>query len=202
MRRILTERIFEASLDCAYKCHLLLKGRHENKSEYEEHTKLFRGMYQRAAIIRLHELNQDTETLYLNSFTSSALHNTSQLLVIKRVEANGFRSDSIVLARTNKGSFQPVSFNRYEEVTSRTKLLIAFRAILIEQVISIVPTHGRIIYGKDFTNLTIPLSTLTVKAKRMIRRINELSIQQDPEFFSLPSLRDLRISSYLPCSCN
>jgi hypothetical protein len=27
MRPILTERIFESSLDCTYKCHLLLNGR-------------------------------------------------------------------------------------------------------------------------------------------------------------------------------
>src|SRR5438128_2086027 len=114
MRRILAERIFESSFDCTYKCHLLLNGRHGNKTEYEEHTDRFDGMYQRAAIARLQEINPDKMTLYLNKLTSAALDDIAQLVVIKRVEVNGLRSDPIVLARshTRPGSFEPVFFHR------------------------------------------------------------------------------------------
>jgi len=66
MRRILAERIFESSLDCTYKCHLLLNGRHGTKTEYEEHTERFDGMYRRAAIDRLQEKNPEKKTRYLN----------------------------------------------------------------------------------------------------------------------------------------
>jgi len=64
MRKILTERIFESSLDCMYKCRLLLNGRHGNKTEYEEHIRRFAAMYQRAAIARLQELNPETKIAY------------------------------------------------------------------------------------------------------------------------------------------
>ena len=62
MRSTLTERIFESSLDCTYKCHLLLSGRRGDKTEYEEHAERLDRMYQRAAVARLQELCSDKET--------------------------------------------------------------------------------------------------------------------------------------------
>jgi predicted RecB family nuclease len=185
MRRILAERIFESSFDCTYKSHLLLNGRHGSKTEYEEHRALFDGMYQRAAIARLQEMNPNKMTLYLNRLTPSVLHNAAQLIVIKRVEANGLRSDSIVLTRATKGqgTFHPIFFHRYEEVNARAKLLLAFRAILIQNASGIAPSHGQIIYGQDFNCVTIPLSAVIAKVECMIRRVDELAIQREPTLF-------------------
>jgi predicted RecB family nuclease len=185
MRHILAERIFKSSFDCTYKCHLLLNGRHENKTDYEEHMDRFDGVYHREAIARLQEMHSNAKTLHLNSLTPQVLGNSAQLAVIKRVEADGLRSESIVLSRANNGhaSFEPVLFHRYEELNARAKLLLAFRAVLIEKVTGIVLTRGRIILGRQFTSATIPLSALTVKAERIIRQVKELAIQQDPPFF-------------------
>jgi predicted RecB family nuclease len=185
MRQILTERIFKSSFDCTYKCHLLLNGRHGSKTEYEEHTDRFDGMYQRAAIARLQELTPDKETLYLNSITLAAIHNSAQLVVVKRVEVNGLRSDPIVLARAKngRGSFHPVFFHRYEEVSQKEKLLLAFKAALVAKATGIVLTHGQIIYGQNFTSITIPLSAFIAKVERMICRVNELAAQIDPALF-------------------
>jgi len=158
MRQILTERIFESSLDCIYKCRLLLNGRHGNKTEYEEHTGRFAAMYQRAAIARLQEMNPDTKTVYIDRITLRVLHSDARLLIIRRVEVNGLQSDSVVLAYTENGrdSYQPVLFYRYEEINIRVKLLLAFRAALIEKATGIALRHGQIIYGQDFSHVQIP----------------------------------------------
>jgi hypothetical protein len=99
-------------LDCTYKCHLLLNGRHGNTSEYEAHTKHFDGMYQRAAIARLHP---GKGPLYLATIPTSALNSSAAFVVIKRAEVDGLRSDSIVLARDDEsqGLIQHVFFHRY-----------------------------------------------------------------------------------------
>jgi predicted RecB family nuclease len=188
MRQILTERIFRSSFDCTYKCHLLINGRHGNKTEYEEHTDRFDALYQRAAIARLQELIPDQETLYLNNITPTAIHNSAQLVVVKRVEVNGLRSDSIVLARakTGQSSLLPLFFHRYEGVSKKEKLLLAFRAALVAKATGIVPTHGQIIYGQNFTSTTIPLSSFIAKVERMILRVNELATQVDPALFLCP----------------
>ena len=168
-----------------YKCRFLLNGRHGNKTEYEEHTGRFAAMYQRAAIARLQEMNPDTKTVYIDRITPRALQSDARLLIIRRVEVNGLQSDSVVLAYTENGrdSYQPVLFYRYEEINIRAKLLLAFRAALIEKATGIALRHGQIIYGQDFSHVQIPLSAFVAKAERMISRINELVIQQEPALF-------------------
>jgi hypothetical protein len=167
MRPILTERIFESALDCAYKCHLLLNGRHGNKTEYEEYTERLDNMYQRAAIARLQEMHSNQEIIFLDALTPDTLHNDARLVVIMHAEANGLKSDWIVLTRAKNtvGSYQPVLFHRDEEVDTRTKLLLAFRSVLIEKATGIVLSYGQIIYGPDFSSVTISLSTFITKGE-------------------------------------
>jgi predicted RecB family nuclease len=76
-----------------------------------------------------------------------------------------------------------VLFHRDEEINTRTKLLLAFRSILIEKATGIVLSHGQIIYGPDFCSVTISLSTFITKVKTMLCRVDELATQQDPAFF-------------------
>jgi hypothetical protein len=149
---ILTERIFESALDCTYKCHLLLNGGHGNKSEYEEHTERLDNIYQRAAIARLQEMYSNKDTMFLDELTRDTLHNNARLVVIMHAQTNALKSDWIVLtrAKNTSGSYQPVLFHRDEEINTRTKLLLAFRSILIEKATGIVLSHGQIIYGPDF----------------------------------------------------
>jgi len=57
------------------------------------------------------------------------------------------RSDSVVLAHAEnaRATYQTVLFYRYEEITIRAKLLLAFRAALIEKVTGVALSHGRIL---------------------------------------------------------
>jgi len=77
-------------------------------------------------------------------------------------------------------------FYRYEEINVRAKLLLAFRAALIEKATGVALRRGQIIYGQDFSQIQIPLSTFVAKTERMISRINELAIQQEPALFLCP----------------
>jgi predicted RecB family nuclease len=181
MRRVLTEESFESSFDCRYKCHLLFNGQRGAKSEYQEHVERLDGMYQREALARLQEVNQNKPPLYLNKITQSIVHNSAYLVVIKRLEANGLRSDSTVLLRSrNEGRFQPLFFHRYDNVDIRAKLLLAFRSVLVERAIGITPSHGQIIYGRDFSSMAVRLPNFIAKAER---RIDELVTQQEPKLF-------------------
>jgi predicted RecB family nuclease len=189
MRQILTERIFESSLDCMYKCRLLLSGRRGNKTEYEEHTGRFAAMYQRAAIARLHEMHPARKTAYIPRVTPGTLHRDSrQILIIRRLEVPGLRADSVVLTRAENGrdSYYPVSFYRYEEINIRAKLLLAFRAVLVERATGVSLHYGYIIHGQDFSRVRVPLSAFIAEVERLISRIDELAIQAEPALLLCP----------------
>jgi predicted RecB family nuclease len=188
MQPILTERILNSSLDCSTKCYLLLHGRRGKKTEYEMHADESDGTYQRAAITRLQEITPDKDTLHLGSLTSSALYGSPRLVIIKRVEVNGWRSDGIVLFRPEAGnkSLQPVLFHRYEEVSARAKLLLAFRAALVGNAIGVMPTYGQIIHGHDFDRTAISLAPLVKKVEAVVTAITNLGNQKLPPLFLCP----------------
>ena len=185
MQPLLTELILNSSLDCSTKCYLLLHGQRGNKTEYEVHADEFDGMYQRAAITRLQELTPDRDTLHLGSLTSSELYGSPRLVFIKRVEVNGWRSDDIVLFRPEAGnkSLQPVLFHRYEEISPRAKLLLAFRAALVGNAIGVMPTFGQIIHGKDFDCTPLNLSPLVKKVQAVVNDIMNLANKNIPPLF-------------------
>jgi predicted RecB family nuclease len=177
MQPLLTERILNSSLDCSTKCYLLLHGQRGKKTDYEVHADEFDGKYQRAAITRLEELTPDKDTLHLKGLTSSALYGSPRLVIIKRVEVNGWRSDGVVLFRHETGnkSLQPVLFHRYEEVSPRAKLLLAFRAALVGNAIGVMPTFGQVIHGKDFDCSPLNLSPLVKKVQAVVSDIKNLA---------------------------
>jgi predicted RecB family nuclease len=183
MKRPLTERILNSSFDCKTKCYLLLQGRHGTKTEYETHADDFDREYQREAIVRLQDFDPDNETLHLKNLPSSTPHNSS-LMVIKRGEVDGLQSDAIVLSRQSRGeALTPMFFHRYEDISTRAKLLLAFRAIMVGKATGIIPTHGKVIYGREFAHSTIPLTTFIAKTENIIHSIRELSNQKSTPFF-------------------
>jgi predicted RecB family nuclease len=185
MQPLLTERILKSSLDCSTKCYLLLHGQRGKKTEYEVHVDEFDRSYQRAAITRLQELTPDKDTLHLGTLTSSALCGSPRLVTIKRVEAGGWRSDGIVLFRPEAGdrSLEPVFFHRYEEVSARAKLLLAFQALLVGKAIGVTPTFGQVVHGNDFGRTRLNLSPLIKKVEAAVDEITNLANRKSPPLF-------------------
>ena len=130
MQRLVTDQIFASSLDCTYKCFLQLNGQHGSKSEYQEHTENFDSVYRIAALASIQAQYTAAEILHVTSLTPPPLTLGKHFVVVERVEVNGLRSDSIALARARKTSdlFEPLFFHRYEEVSLREKLLLAYKA--------------------------------------------------------------------------
>jgi predicted RecB family nuclease len=182
---LLTERIFNSSFDCRTKCYLLLHGRRGKKTEYETHVDESDVLYRRAAIVRLQELIQDQDLLHLQSLTSAALPSSSRLVLITRVEANEWRSDAMVLFRpkSKNSSLQPVLFHRYDDVSPRAKLLLAFRAALVGNATGVLPSHGQIIYGKEFVRTSIFLPPLVRKVNAVVGQITRLAAEESPPLF-------------------
>ena len=109
-----------------------------------------------------------------------------QFVVVERVEVNGLRSDSIVLARARKTSdlFEPLFFHRYEEVSLREKLLLAYKAAVVGKATGIVPTHGQIIYGEEFNIMKVSLSTFIAKVEQMVHDIENSLLKRNNHCFS------------------
>jgi hypothetical protein len=200
MQPLLTERILNSSLDCSTKCYLLLHGQRGKKTDYEVHADEFDGMYQRAAITRLEELTPDKDTLHLNGLTPSALYGSPRLVIINRLEANGWRSNGVVLFRPEAGnkSLQPVLFHRYEEVSPRAKLLLAFRAALVVNAIGVMPTFGQIIHGKGFDCTPLNLSPLVKKVQAVVSDIKNLANKKVLRFFSVAIARFVNFKLSVP----
>ena len=119
------------------------------------------------------------------SLTSSALCGSPRLVTIKRVEAGGWRSDGIVLFRPEAGdrSLQPVLFHRYEEISARAKLLLAFRALLVGKAAGVTPTFGQVVHGNDFARTRLSLSPLIKKVEAAVDEITNLANRKSPPFF-------------------
>jgi predicted RecB family nuclease len=186
MQPFLTERLLNSSIDCPTKCYLLLHRRHGKRTEYEIHADEFDDMYQSTAITRLKEITSAKDILHLKGLTPSAVCGSRRLVIVKRVEANGWRSDSIVLLRPDAGNklLQPVLFHRYEEVSARAKLLLAFRAALVGNAIGVMPTSGQITHGRNFDRTSFNLPPLIKKVQAAVLEITKLANQKTgPPFF-------------------
>ena len=75
--------------------------------------------------------------------------------------------DRTALFRPEAGSksLQPVLFHRYEEISPRAKLLLAFRAALVGAATGVMPTFGQIVHGKHFDATRLNLSPLIKKVQ-------------------------------------
>jgi len=99
MQTILTERIFEAWINCPYKSFLLLKGRRGTQSEYEQHATRANALYEREAFDRL---IAGKHFIRSSRPTPSTLQDNADLLIIKSVKADGLQSDTVVLERSTR----------------------------------------------------------------------------------------------------
>ena len=185
MQRLVTDQIFASSLDCTYKCFLQLNGQHGSKSEYQEHTEHFDSVYRIAALASIQARYTAAEILHVTSLTPPSLTLGKHFVVVERVEVNGLRSDSIVLARPRKTSdlFELLLFHRYDEVSLREKLLLAYKATVVGKATGIVPTHGQIIYGEEFNIMKVSLSTFIAKVEQMVHDIEDLAAQKEQPLF-------------------
>src|SRR5262249_37670383 len=95
---------------------------------------------------------------------------------------NGWRSDGVVLFRHETGnkSLQPIIFHRYEKVSPRAKLLLAFRAALVGNAIGVIPTFGQIAHSKDFDCSPLNLSPLVKKVQAVVNDIENLANKKSP----------------------
>jgi hypothetical protein len=142
--------------------------------------------YQREGIAKLQDIARGKDVLRLRRLTSSAISGSHRLIISDRVETNEWRSDAVVLFRTESrgNSFQPVFFNRYDEVPARAKLLLAFRALLIANAIGAMPDRGYIIYGTHFMRISIFLPPLITKVHAVLEQIVTSMSQKVSRSFS------------------
>jgi predicted RecB family nuclease len=188
MQRLVTDCIFASSLDCTYKCFLQLNGHHGTKSEYEEHAEHFDSMYRISALASIQAHYSGAEILHVANLTPPPWTLGKQFVVVERVEVDGLRADTIVLAQDRKtsGCFEPLFFHRYEEVSLREKLLLAYSALVVGKATGTVPTHGQIIYGEHCNVIKVILSTFIAKVEQMIHDIEKLGAQKEQPLFLCP----------------
>ena len=180
MRRIVTDQVFAAFLDCAHKGVMYRNGRHGRKSEYQEHAESFDKTYREVALRRLQ--SQHGAVRQVPRLALSALTARDMVAVVARAEADDLRTDGNVLVRAEKPSdaFEPMLFHRYEEVAVKAKELLGYKAAVIGKVLGRTPTHGQIIRGSEFMTVRVPLSPFIAKAEQILQSIEALREQELP----------------------
>jgi predicted RecB family nuclease len=181
MRTILTERIFEAWLNCPYKSYLLFKGRRGTRTEYEKHAAHANALYEREALARLSAGKHVTRS---SRSTHSLLQGKAELVILKSATADGLRSDAVVLEKStrNPQALQLVSFHRYDELDAKAKWLLAFRALIVRKALTVALTRARIMSGREFSSKTLHLSDAIGKIEAMLRRLSDLATSKNPPF--------------------
>jgi len=185
MQRLVTDSIFASSLEYTYKCYLQLNGHRGSKSEYEQHIENYDRMFEISALKRIFAQYSPAEIQHGASLPVPVIKPGVQILMVKRVEVNGLQSDSnlLILDKKNNESFEPVLFHRYDIISPREKLLLAYRATVIGKAWGVMPTRGRIIHGEELNTIKVMLSPSIAKAEQIIHNLEELWDRKEPPFF-------------------
>jgi predicted RecB family nuclease len=174
----ISDELFEAFLRCRYKSKLRIAGAEGQPSEFEEHRRKLQATYQQNAQQQLTSTHGEIQTAG-PPVDCAALGQGHELLLGLTVAADGLSARIDALQRielaSQPGSFTyvPIQYCREEKVGRVTKLMLAFRNIVLCKAQGILSPYGVIIHGPHFTEEKIRLAGLQEKAEGLLKELRD-----------------------------
>jgi predicted RecB family nuclease len=107
-------------------------------------------------------------------FFASSKNLESNIQALERIPSEG---------RSKSAQFIPFRFTLFNKLTRDDKLLLAFDALVLSEMLGLEVSLGKIIHGNNYSTVKVKTSALTREVRKMIRKIDAV--------FSSPSPPDL-----------
>ena len=178
--------IFEAYLKCPSKCWFLFFGKKGDANIYSDFVRNQNNAYRAAGLERLMAKTQRSECVVMPSapvniktaawllavdFIATNENLESRLHAVERVPSDG---------QGKPVQFIPIRFIYTNKLTKGDKLILAFDALVLSEMLKIEVSRGKIIYGNGYTTLKIKTSALTGEVRKLTGKIVKLIASESP----------------------
>jgi CRISPR/Cas system-associated exonuclease Cas4 (RecB family) len=177
---IISTPIFEAYLKCPSQCWFLFFDKEGDANIYSDFIRNQNNAYRAAGIERLMVKIQPNECVvkpsvpfniktatWLLAVDFTAIKETleSRLHAVERVPSK---------AQGKPVQFIPIRFLFTNKLTKNDKLMLAFDALVLSEMLRIEVRHGKIIYGNDCTTVNIKTLALAGEVRKLTGKIAKL----------------------------
>jgi predicted RecB family nuclease len=185
----ITASLFDAGLKCLTKCFLRSLGEAGTGNAYAEWVRTKSVFHRREGIKRLMaraahdeyigglsgtENLKTAEWRFAMDFVASSKNLESNIHALERIPSEG---------HGRSAQFTPIRFIFFNKLTRDDKLLLAFDALILSEMLNLKVSLGRIIHGDSYTMSKVKTSALVTEVRKQIRKIDAM--------FSSHSLPDI-----------
>ena len=177
-RKVITEKIFNAYLNCKYKSYLQLHNQIGQRTEYEILQERLDMKYHLEAQAKLKSNYAKDNILRLSHLTLSKLKLGKDLILNTTISVDGLQASYDALKRcpgnSKLGSFsyEPVSFCRNPKITRIAKLSLTFKGVMLECLQGVMPKRGFLIYGEHLTKKSVLMHPHIKMVEKMMADLN------------------------------
>ena len=183
---IISAPIFEAYLKCPSKCWFLFLGKKGDANIYSDFIRNQNSAYRAAGIERLMIKIQPNECV-VNPSVQFNIKTVTWLLAVDFAAINEtFESRLHAVERIPPDSqgkqvqFIPVRFIFANKLTKSNKLILAFDALVLSEMLRREVSHGKIIHSVSYSAVKVKTSVLTDEVWKLIGKIDKLFANESP----------------------
>lgn len=175
MSKAISGSVFAAFLECKTKAHLLQQGAVGPASDTECLKQSLDAGFKLQALERLRAGIPDSQIL-VGSIAREALRSGIYSLIIgPHIPSSWGVGHPDALERLPiKGTracimYRPIRLTRSEKTTALDKLALAFDALTAAELAGQTPATGKIVYGSNYVEQSVPMAKLLVRAQNLIK---------------------------------
>lgn len=176
----ITSSIFDAGLKCLTKCFFRSLGEAATGNVYAEWVRTKSTSYHREGIKRIMAPAAHGECIrglsgtgnlktaewhFAVDFVASSKNLESNIHVLERIPSEW---------RGRSAQFIPIRFTFFNKLTRDDKLLLAFDALVLSEMLGLEVSLGRIIHGDNYCTLKVKPSALTREVLKLIGKLDAL----------------------------
>ncbi len=172
----ITAHLFEAFVKCPTKCYLRSLGETETENAYTDWFRIQNESFHREGIKCLTE-GAAPDELVAGSPGVNLKTAKWRLALNLAARARNLESSIHAVERVSSeeqgqpAQFIPIRFIFTNKLTSHDKLLLAFDAFVLSEMLRCEVAHGRIIHGDNHTTLKVKTSALASKVRKLSTKI-------------------------------
>jgi predicted RecB family nuclease len=175
----LTSALFEAYLKCPTKCYLRSTGQAESGNAYAEWVREQKDAYRNEGAQRLMSATEG-EAVVVTPGTENLKTATWRLAVDLSLETETMASRLHAVERVpsqgrgRPAQFIPVRFNFFNKFTKDDRLLVAFDALVLSEVLGREVSVGNIIHGDDHAPLKVKVTSLLATVRKLTAKVSAM----------------------------
>jgi predicted RecB family nuclease len=183
---IISAPIFEAYLKCPSKCWFLFLGNNGDANIYSDFVRNKNNTYRAAGLERLMATIQPSECVVKPSAPVN-MKTATWLLAVDFVAINEILESRLHAVERMPPDGQgkqvqliPIRFIFANKLTKSDKLILAFDALVLSEMLRSEVNHGKIIHSVSYSTMKVKTSVLTGEVWKLIGKIRKLVASESP----------------------